>query len=103
MPKDDLTEFTRRLVEMANASEALMDGTMGPVLRIVADNEVVFGVWQDSAQPHGVGTLVVKGENHLREITATGTLAKCRVAAIKCVALEQAEALRQHVATDRTH
>ena len=96
-------ELKRSLVELANANEARMDGTMGPVLELIAANDVVFGVWQDPSEPHGVGVLVVKGANRMREVAASNTPSKAAIAAIKCSCLEQAEALRQHVNTDPMH
>jgi hypothetical protein len=98
---DQTAEFMRRLVEMANANDALMDGTMAPVLHLIAENDLVCAVWQDRAEPGGVGTLIVKGANQVR--AATGLSQKLRVTAIKCVSAKQAEALRQHVRADRTH
>jgi hypothetical protein len=95
--------FVRRLVEMANANDAGMDGTMRPVQELVAAHELVFGVWQDAVEPNGVGLLIVKGANRLRDISATGNTASCRITAIKCGSFEQAEALRQHVGADLTH
>jgi hypothetical protein len=96
-------DFIQQLVDTANANDAIMDGTMKPVMELIATNDVVYGIWQDSAEPGGVGTLIVKGENRLREIAATGVSQESRITAIKCITLEQAEALRQHVGTDRTH
>ena len=59
-------EFIRGLVDMANANNARMDGTIRPVLELIAENDVVFGVWPDASEPGGVGLLVVKGANRLR-------------------------------------
>jgi hypothetical protein len=97
------TLLKSQLVEMANANDALMDGTMAPVLQLVAENEVVFAVWQDEAEPNGVGVMIVKGANKLRDVVATGKERSHRVTAIKCIEAEQAEALRLHVGADRTH
>jgi hypothetical protein len=33
---------TLRIVEMANRNERLMDGTTGPVRRIISENDIVF-------------------------------------------------------------
>jgi len=96
-------DLKRRLVELANVNDAAMDGTMGSVLEIIADNEVVYGVWQDPTEPDGVGTLIIKGANFVHEIAASGKTQECRLTAIKCIAAEQAEALRLHVNTDLTH
>ena len=98
MAKSDTfpAEVVRQLVEMANANEALMDGTMKPVLQIIGDTDAVFAVWQDEREPGGVGTLLVKGA----DIHATG---EYRVTAIKCASAEHAEVLRRVAGTDRTH
>lgn len=93
----------RQLVDMANANEANMDGTTGPVLELIAANDVVFGVWPDSAEPEGVGYLIIKGLNLVRESAVTDVTRKIRMTAIKCVEAEQAVALQEHVGTDRTH
>jgi hypothetical protein len=95
--------FIEGLVDLANATAERMDGTTGPVIEIITENDVVFGVWQDPSERHGVGLLLVKGANRLRDIAATGIDQSCRISAIKCISAEQAEALRQHVATDPTH
>ena len=66
---DDLpAEFVGQLVEMANANDAIMDGTMRPVMEMIAANDVVWGVWQDATEPGGVGLLIVKGANRMRQI-----------------------------------
>ncbi len=96
-------DVRRRLVDMANANDAMMDGTITPVLELIAMNDVVFGVWQDSTAPDGVGMLIIKGANRMREIAAIDARVQCTVTAIKCGCAEQAEALRQHVGADRTH
>ena len=102
-PPFSLPEFKKQLVDMANANDAVMDGTWEPVLDIIASNDVVFGVWQDYAEPNGVGFLAIKGENKLRELVATRTVGDFWVTAINCGKAEHAEELRRHVATDLTH
>jgi hypothetical protein len=102
-PPFSLPEFRKQLVNMANASDEVMDGTMEPVLDIIASNDVVFGVWQDYAEPNGVGFLVIKGENKLRDLVGTSTVRDFSVTAINCGKAEHAEALRRYVATDPTH
>jgi hypothetical protein len=64
----DRASFLRRLVELANATRAQLDDTMTPIYRTSDAAEVVFGVWQDVAEPHGVGAYLVKGEPHIMEI-----------------------------------
>ena len=95
-------ELIRTLVAMANANDASTDGSMRPVMELLDANDVVFGVWQDSTAPD-VWTHLIKGANRLREIISNGASVKCRVTAITCLELEQAEALRVFAGTDRTH
>jgi hypothetical protein len=59
---DLAAEFVQRIVDMANRSDAIMDGTTGLVPKLLAANQIVYGVWQDSAEPYGVGLLIIKGE-----------------------------------------
>jgi hypothetical protein len=103
-----IDDWQQPIVEMANANQALMDGTIGPVQRIIDSAEIVFAVWQDPDAPHGVGMLLIKGKHRLKAIAAgdnaapPGTLAlsistRCRVNAVACVCAEQAEALRQEL------
>jgi hypothetical protein len=92
--------FIQLLVDMANANNARMDGTMRLVLELIAENDVVFGVWPESSEPGGAGLLVVKGANRLRGSSAKGVSQACRTTAIECIVAEQAEALRLHVNAD---
>jgi hypothetical protein len=85
------------------SDDALMDGTMRPVLELIAKAEVVMGVGQDAAKPYGVDMLVIKGANRMREVVATGVNMEAGMTAIKCLDYDQAEALRQHVDSDPTH
>ncbi len=90
-----MDDFKRRIVEAANRNDDRMDGTMGPVEAIIADNEIVFAVWQDAAEPDGVGTMIVKGQDALRRCAADDTAIKASVSAISCINAEQATALVQ--------
>jgi hypothetical protein len=94
--------LVRKLVDLANRNEAKMDGTMEPVRRIIAEGNVVFGVWQDRAEEYGVGYLVVKGAKLLKEILASQTTQVGRISAVACRCREQAVALKQ-VLGDRDH
>jgi hypothetical protein len=95
-----IEELKRRATELANANHSEMQGmskraAMRFVREILADNEVVFGIWQDFAEPNGVGMLVVKGIAHLRDSIAHGFPIKVKISAVPCVCHEQALALRQ--------
>jgi hypothetical protein len=79
-----------------------MDGTTEPVRRILAEGDVVFGVWQDPEEEFGVDYLVVKGAKVLKEILASQTTQVGRISAVKCICEEHAIALQQ-VLGDRDH
>jgi hypothetical protein len=91
----------KRLADIANAHPANMDDTV--VMELIDAYDVVWGIWQDNANPGGVGARIVKGENRLRDTIATGGRQNLRVTAINCFSAEQAAALRQHVGADHTH
>jgi hypothetical protein len=89
---NDLIALKKTAVELANATLPLMDGTMEPIRKIIAENEVVLAVWQDATSENGVDMLIVKGQQKLREI-ASSKPAKVRMSAIHCIEREQAFAL----------
>ncbi len=80
-------DLVRQLVEWAEANEMQMDGTTDPVRRIIAANDVVWGVWNDPKEPHGVGLYLIKGRR--------------RIQAIECAdGFEQAVACRKALVPD---
>ena len=83
------------MVDLANANDAKMDGTMEPVERIIADNDVVFALWQDETEPHCAGMLLVKGQKLLLQAVAKDKPVEAEISAIKCIDADQAEALLQ--------
>lgn len=80
---------------MANSNRAQMDGTMGPVQKIIEQGDVVLAVWQDYTRPFGIGALTVKGAAILRNTSANNTALSCRANAIPCGSFEQAVALQE--------
>ena len=68
---------------------------MAFVREILADNMIVFAVWQDLSEPNGVGMLVVKGIAHLRESVTSGFPITVKISAVPCVCYEQALALQR--------
>jgi hypothetical protein len=100
--REDLGDFVRKLVDLANCNEALMDGTMEPIKRIIAEGDVVFAVWQDPEAEYGVDCLGLKGEKLLKEIEASQNAQVAQITAVKCICKEQAIALKQ-VLGDRDH
>src|SRR3546814_721255 len=57
-------------VEAANKVVGFLDGTMAPISKIMAENEVVFAVWQDAREDDGVGIKLVKGRKRLEALAA---------------------------------
>ena len=84
-----------KLIAIADANREAMDGTTGPIKRIFADNHIVIGIWQDPNEPNGVGFLVLKGGNLLREVRKSGKGWPARTSAIPCTCYEQAVAAGQ--------
>jgi hypothetical protein len=93
------------IVARANDNLHVMDGTTEPVRRILAGCELVFGVWQDLREPHGVGTSIIKGVRRLKAIAESGERRfvagqqraislQTKWSAIKCESAEQAAAAR---------
>ena len=74
----DQADFTRMMIALANQRQLAMRGMSKRVAfhyveTIIADAEVVIGVWQD---PSGVGLHVIKGLRHLMTATANGEPAR---------------------------
>jgi hypothetical protein len=96
----DHADFTCMMIELANQRQLAMRGmsrraAFRYVETIVADAEVVIGVWQDPSEPNGVGLHVIKGLRHLMTATASGEPARVSVEALPCIDREQAVAAEQ--------
>jgi hypothetical protein len=90
--KQMTADLMRRMVELANSNETLMDGTTKPVKRIIAEADVVFGIWPDATKPHGIDSYIIKGRHLLADGIASNITQRLRCTAIKCIELEQAVA-----------
>ena len=86
--------FKHQLVALANANRENITEDFATVQAIVDGASLVFGVFQDAAEPDRVGLLLVKGHALLREIMASGKAMPTDVTAVSCTCIEQAEALR---------
>ena len=96
----DQADFTRMMIALANQRQLAMRGmskraAFHYVETIVADAEVVIGVWQDPSEPNGVGLHVIKGLRHLMTATASGEPPRVRVDAVPYTDREQALAAEQ--------
>jgi hypothetical protein len=95
----DARQFLTALADMAEALRLaiipMSNRERGQlVTRIVADNQMVFGVWPDADQPDGFGVQVIKGEALMPPLEGFELPDEIRVTAIPCVGLEQAIAAR---------
>ena len=89
-----MDDFKRRIVELANETRDHLTGDFAQVWEIVANNDLVVAVWQDVREPDGVGLLLIKGEDLLRQSVENTRAVSARTAAIPCIEYEQAVALR---------
>ena len=96
--------FKARAVETANRLRSTIKGDFVEVRRLVDGHDLVFGVWRDPEEPNGVGMLIVKGHQLMRETIAAGAPLAMTWTAIPCVEGAQAEALRMVAGeSDRRH
>ena len=88
------------MLEMANATRAILDGSTSQIEKIIREHDLGVGVFQDVKSDDGVGFHVIKGRKRLQAIAAKApegstpiigpSGAKLRVTAVPCVELEQA-------------
>ena len=91
-------EIRKTIIEAACKFEVVLRpktpmDSMVLVSEQIASNEIVFTVWNDDAAPLGHNLMVIKGQQRLRELTDDNVAPFLKIAAIKCMNAEQAEAL----------
>jgi hypothetical protein len=74
------------LARLFTATRELMDGTAGPIERLIEEGDVVYGVWLDKTKPHGIDFEVLKG-SEVVEKRRTGFVRKT---VVPCGSREQA-------------
>jgi hypothetical protein len=62
---------------------------------IIAENDVVLGIFNDDEDPRGWGHVIIKGEQALSESARTKTTVELKMAAIPCQEADEALAMRQ--------
>ncbi len=92
MTVGEKVELTKRLVEMANASQVR---DTDDLRRVFETHDVVFGVWQDAEAEHGVEVMLIKGVGQLEQIRFSGISEEASMTAVPCRSPEEAEAMRQ--------
>jgi hypothetical protein len=91
-------EFSASLERLINTTIQNMwqlDGTKESVVRLVAESDVVLGVWKDDAEPDGVGVIVIKGDQVLANIGQRGQTVPPRMMALPCDCAEMALAAKE--------
>lgn len=92
---EDRRSFKLQAVSVANEVRRHLTGDFAEVQALVDHHTIVFAVWQDRSEPDSVGYLIVKGQQLLREIIASGKSLEVAWTAIPCFCAEQAHALLQ--------
>ena len=63
------------LARLFTATREKMDGTAGPIERLIEQGDVVYGVWLDKTKPAGIDFEVLKGIERRR--TGVRTVVPC--------------------------
>ena len=91
MPDGD--RFFEKLVRLYLAARDLMDGTTGPIKRLIDEGDVVYGVWPDAIKPHGIDYGVLKG-GELLEKDSGQVVVLLRETVVPCQSRDQALRIR---------
>jgi hypothetical protein len=78
------------LASLFRATRELMDGTAGPIERLIEQGDVVYGVWLDKTKPTGIDFEVLKGIEVLEKRRASGV----HKTVVPCGSREQAIMIR---------
>ena len=85
-------ELTKRLVEMANASQVR---DTDDLRRVFETHDVVFGVWTDPEAEYGAGVMLIKGIGQLDQILFSGISEEASITAVPCRSPEEAIDMRR--------
>ena len=90
MMAEEADRCVAELARLSAATRELMDGTAGPIERLIEEGDVVYGVWLDKTKPRGIDFEVLKGIEVL-EKRRTGFVRKT---VVPCGSREQAIRIR---------
>ena len=85
--------FLEKLVRLYMDARDLMDGTAGPIRRLIDEGDVVYGVWPDAIKPHGIDYGVLKG-GELLEKTSGQVTVFLRETVVPCQSRDHALRIR---------
>jgi hypothetical protein len=96
---DEIMPFIEAAVNSANRIRDELEKSGGGfdyIKGVVEQAQVAIAVWQDRDAPFGVGWLLIKGQQKLREVATGRRIIKAAaITGIPCMSAEQAEALLQ--------
>jgi hypothetical protein len=90
---EDEDRFFEKLVGLYIAARDQMDGTTGPIRRLIDEGDVVYGVWPDAIKPHGIDYGVLKG-GELLEKSSGRVVVLPRESVVPCQSRDQALRIR---------
>jgi hypothetical protein len=90
---EDEDRFLEKLMRLYIAARDLMDGTAGPIRRLIDEGDVVYGVWPDAIKPHGIDYGVLKG-GELLEKASGQIVVLLRETVVPCQHRDQALRIR---------
>jgi len=80
------------VIRAATRNQQFMDGTTRPVRGILDACDIVFAIWPDATKETGVGLLVVKGINLVKNVAASERAQLVRWSAVWVDSFEMAAA-----------
>jgi hypothetical protein len=90
---EDKARFLEKLVRLYTAARDLMDGSAGPIRRLIDEGDVVYGVWPDAIKPQGIDYGVLKG-GELLEKDSGQVVILLRETVVPCQSRDQALRIR---------
>ena len=90
---EDQDRFLEKLLRLYIAARDLMDGTAGPIRRLIDEGDVVYGVWPDAIKPQGIDYGVLKG-GELLEKDSGQVVVLLRETVVPCQSRDQALQIR---------
>jgi hypothetical protein len=90
---EDKDRFLEKLVMLYAAARDLMDGSAGPIRRLIDEGDVVYGVWPDAIKPQGIDYGVLKG-GELLEKDSGQVVILLRETVVPCQSRDQALRIR---------
>ena len=91
---EDENRFLEKLVRLYIAARDLMDGTAGPIRRLIDEGDVVYGVWPDAIKPHGIDYYGVLKGGELLEKGSNRVVVLLRETVVPCQSRDQALRIR---------